>query len=140
MKIVYFGTPPFAAKILEDLVDNGITIQAVVTKTDKPQGRSLKVTAPAVKITAQNKIPNVPIYQPEKCSTPEFAEILKSYQADLFVVVAYGEIIKQEILDIPKLCCINVHASLLPKYRGRLQFSAVLCKEILNPESRLLSS
>lgn len=118
MKIVYFGTPLFAAKILEDLVDSGISIQAVVTKPDKPQGRSLKLIAPAVKITAQNRIPTVPLHQPEKCSTPEFAEVLKSYQADLFVVVAYGEIIKQEILDIPKLCCINVHASLLPKYRG----------------------
>ncbi len=118
MRIVFFGTSAFAARVLEDLIKQGIEICAIVTKIDKPKGRSLQTTPPPVKERALELAPQIPIYQPKKASTPEFAEILKNYQADLFVVVAYGEIIKTLLLEIPPLGCVNIHASLLPKYRG----------------------
>ena len=118
MKIVFFGTPVFAARHLEALVEQGIEVVAVVTKPDKPQGRNLVLQAPPVKTVAEKLLPQVPVFQPEKCSTPEFVEVLKAFQADLYVVVAYGEIIKQAVLDLPPLGSINVHASLLPFYRG----------------------
>ncbi len=118
MKIIFFGTPSFAAAHLKVLVENGVDVAAVVTKPDRPQGRNLHNLPPAVKIEHAALIPNVPLFQPEKCSTPEFVEILRSFEADLFVVVAYGEIIKQQVLDLPRLGCINVHASLLPNHRG----------------------
>src|SRR5438445_6145 len=114
MKVIFFGTPLFAATHLEALVKQGIEIVAVVTKPDKPQGRNLLLQSPPVKTVAVKLLPNVPIFQPEKCSTPEFVEILKAFNADLYVVVAYGEIIKQQALDLPRLGCINVHASILP--------------------------
>ena len=117
MKIIFFGTSPFAAKILKFLLDHHKNIVAVVTRTDKPQGRSLKMGMPPVKELAQ-QYPHIPILQPAKASTPEFAAQLQTYNADLFIVAAYGEILKQEILNIPKYGAINVHGSLLPKYRG----------------------
>ncbi len=115
MKIVFFGTSPFAARILSFLLSQNVEILAVVTRPDRPRGRSQQLTPPPVK-EALNQ--DIPVHQPEKASTPEFAATLAEYKADLFVVVAYGEIIKQNILDIPKWGCINIHASLLPKYRG----------------------
>lgn len=118
MKIIFFGTPLFAAEILKELAKHSIEIVAIVTKPDSPQGRALKLQPPHVKNYAESYLPGVPIFQPEKCSTPEFAEILKAFNADLFAVVAYGEIIKQQVLDIPRFGCINVHPSLLPLYRG----------------------
>ena len=118
MKIIFFGTPPFAAVHLKMLVEKGIEVVAVVTKPNRPQGRNLHNLPPAVKVEHAALIPHVPLFQPEKCSTPEFVEILQSLQADLYVVVAYGEIIKQQVLDLPRLGCINVHASLLPNHRG----------------------
>ena len=118
MKIVFFGTPAIAADILGRLVDNNEQIVAVVTKPDRPRGRSSKLVPTEVKALAQERLPGVPVHQPDKVSTEEYYEILRKYDADLFVVVAYGEIIKQPLLDMPKRACINVHASLLPKYRG----------------------
>ncbi len=119
MKVVFFGTSSFAASILEHLLSQkNIQIVAIVTRLDKPRGRSLALQAPPVKEKYLSLNSDIPLYQPPKASTPEFAEILKSYDADLFVVVAYGEIIKSNILEIPKKGCINIHASLLPKYRG----------------------
>ena len=114
MRIVFFGTSSFAAKVLKYLLANDAGVVAVVTRPDKPQGRSSKLTAPPVKDVAGN----LPVYQPIKASTDDFASQLKDIRPDLFVVVAYGEIIKKNILDIPSKGCINVHASLLPKYRG----------------------
>jgi len=116
MKVVFFGTPPFAAQVLEFLIQKGVEIAAVISKPDKAQGRSSQLVPTPVKLIAQKY--NLPLYQPEKVSADEFADVLPKYHADLFVVVAYGEIIKQHMLDIPRLACINVHASLLPKYRG----------------------
>lgn len=118
MKIVFFGTPEFASRTLEYLIDQGVDIVAVVTKPDKAKGRSAELRPTPVKVVAAEKIPDVPVFQPEKASSPDFIQTLSGYPADVFVVVAYGEIIKQELIDMPRLACLNVHASLLPKYRG----------------------
>ena len=118
MNIVFFGTSAFAAKVLRDLIHQGVSITAIVTRPDKPKGRSLNLLPPPVKEEALKSHLNIPIYQPIKASTADFAEVVKTHQPDLFVVVAYGEIIKTILLDIPPQGCINVHASLLPKYRG----------------------
>lgn len=118
MKIVYFGTPPFAADVLDYLAQHQITILAIVTKPDKPRGRSGKLAFSAVKELAREKYGDIPLFQPDKASTKAFAEKLRLLGADLFVVVAYGEIINQELLDLPRYGCINLHASLLPQYRG----------------------
>jgi methionyl-tRNA formyltransferase len=118
MKVIYFGTPPFAAEVLTHLLRQGVNIVAVVTKPDKPQGRSSTPVPTPVKIAALAYNPALPVYQPALVSTPEFAPSLEKHQADLFVVVAYGEIMKQHLLEMPKRGCINLHASLLPKYRG----------------------
>ena len=118
MKVVYFGTPDIAANVLTFLLQNQVNVVAVVTKPDKPKGRSLTPVPTPVKLSALAHNRSMSIYQPEIVSAKEFAPILEAYQADLFVVVAYGEILKQHLLDMPKLGCINLHASLLPKYRG----------------------
>jgi methionyl-tRNA formyltransferase len=116
MKIIFFGTPPFAAEVLRSLLEKGICVSAVVTRPDKPKGRSGQLVPSAVKLMAQEW--NLPLLQPNKISSPEGTEALSKFSADLFIVVAYGEILKQHILDMPKLSCVNLHASLLPKYRG----------------------
>lgn len=118
MKLVFFGTPPFAASILEKLFKSSHQVVAIVTQPDRPKGRSKAPQMPAVKETALKLAPSLPLLQPEKASTQEIEEQLKRFNADIFVVVAYGEILKQNILDIPPKECVNVHASLLPKYRG----------------------
>jgi methionyl-tRNA formyltransferase len=136
MKIVFFGTPHFAAQILGFLIDHGvdheIQVAAVVSKPDKPKGRSGTPVSTPVKSVAQEKIPQVPLYQPEVASAPEFADTLRGCQADLFVVVAYGEIVRQHLLDMPRLGCINVHPSLLPKYRG----AAPIQRSLINGEKK----
>lgn len=119
MRIVFFGTSRFAAGVLSYLIEKKqVEIAAIVTRPDRPQGRSLRLSHSPVKEEAVKLLPNVPLFQPEKASIDEFATVLGSFDADLFVVVAYGEIIKHNILTLPRLCCINIHASLLPKYRG----------------------
>lgn len=117
MKIVFMGTPDFAKESLEALYNNGYEILAVVTNPDKPQGRGMKMTKSPVKEFAEEKA--LPIYQPTKVrNNMEFIEEIKSLNPDVICVVAYGKILPKEILEIPKLGCINVHGSLLPKYRG----------------------
>lgn len=116
MKVVFFGTPAFAADVLRFLVEQGTQIAAVITKPDKPQGRHRHLTPSAVKEEALRL--NLPLHQPARCSHPDFTPTLAAYNADLFLVVAYGEIIKDHLLNMPKLGCINIHASLLPAYRG----------------------
>jgi len=130
MKVIFFGTPLFAAKVLKYLLQHHIEIVAVITKPDRPQGRSGTPIATPVKVVAESQNPPLPVYQPEIVSDLNFAPILESYQADLFVVVAYGEIIKQHLLDMPKKGCINLHASLLPLYRG----AAPIQRSIINGE------
>ena len=117
MKIVFMGTPDFAKESLEAIYNSGNEILAVVTNPDKPKGRGMKMIASPVKEFALEK--NLKIYQPLKVrNNTEFIEEIKSLNPDLLCVVAYGKILPKEILDIPKYGAINVHGSLLPKYRG----------------------
>jgi methionyl-tRNA formyltransferase len=118
MNIVFFGTSNFASTLLDCLLKAKLNIVAVVTRTDKPQGRSLKVSSPPVKELIAQSYPDLPILQPLKASTPEFADLLKKFNPDLFIVADYGEILKSLVLDMPFLGAINVHGSMLPKYRG----------------------
>jgi methionyl-tRNA formyltransferase len=118
MRIVFFGTSAFAANILKFLVSEKQNIIAIITRPDRPQGRSLQLKPPPVKETAIHSFSHIPVYQPEKASTDSFCEEMSKLHPDLFLVVAYGEIIKKNLLSIPKKACINIHASLLPKYRG----------------------
>lgn len=118
MRIVFFGTSAFAARILTALIENHHQVVAIVTRPDRMKGRQMRSSPPPVKETASSLCPSIPLFQPEKASAPEFADVLMQFHADLFVVVAYGEIIKKNLLGMPKLACINIHASLLPKYRG----------------------
>lgn len=117
LNIVFMGTPDFAKDSLEAIYNRGYNILAVLTKEDKPQGRGMKLTATPVKQFAIEK--NIPIYQPLKIKNNiELINILKNLKPDIICVVAYGKILPKEILEIPKIGCINVHGSLLPKYRG----------------------
>lgn len=118
MKIVFFGTPVFASDCLEFLLDHGLHIIAVVTQPDRPQGRSLQVTPSAVKTSVLARKLQIPILQPEKASDPLFLEEIAKLKPDLFVVVVFGQLLPQKLLDIPSLGSINVHPSLLPKFRG----------------------
>ena len=104
MEIIFFGTSSFAAQILFYLVQNQVNVIAVVTRPDRPTGRLLKSSFPPVKQTAIQL--SLPIFQPEKASSLEFVAQLEDLQADLFIVVAYGEIVKKEVLDLPSLGCI----------------------------------
>lgn len=116
MKVIYFGTPSFAANVLDFLLKEKIDVVAVVTKPDKAMGRSkTPIPTPVKEVAVAHRIP---FFQPEIVSAPYFASTLSQFEPDLFVVVAYGEILKQHILEMPKIACINLHASLLPKYRG----------------------
>ena len=123
------GTPDFASESLKNLYEAGHEILAVVTNPDRPKGRGMKVIASPVKQYAIEK--NLKIYQPEKVrKNQEFIDEIKSLNPDVICVVAYGKILPKEILEIPHLGCINVHASLLPKYRG----SAPIQWAVLNGE------
>lgn len=125
MKIVFMGTPDFAVPSLDILVKNGYEVASVVTQPDKPKGRGNKLTPPPVKEYALNN--NIPVLQPEKVKTGTFAQQLREIAPDLLVTVAYGRILPQEVLDIPPYGCVNVHGSLLPKYRGAapIQWSVI---------------
>ena len=116
MRIVFFGTPPFAAVILRTMIEKGMNVVGVISRPDKPQGRSRSPVPGAVRLVAEEH--GIPHFQPEKVSSSEFFPTLQKFEADFFVVVAYGEILRQHVLDLPKVACVNVHASLLPKYRG----------------------
>ncbi|MCH9610453.1 MAG: Methionyl-tRNA formyltransferase [Chlamydiales bacterium] len=116
MKIIFFGTPEIAKRILEQLVAAGQDVIAVVTNPDKAVGRSSKKVSSPVKRFAEES--NIPVYQPLKASSLEFSNFLKTLGADIFLVAAYSEILKENVLSIPPKGCVNVHASLLPLYRG----------------------
>ena len=116
MKIVYMGTPDFAVPPLAALVKNGYEVTAVVTQPDKPKGRGKTLLPTPVKEEAMKH--DIPVYQPLKVRDPEFVETLKELEPDMIVVAAFGQIIPKTILDMPKYGCLNIHASLLPKYRG----------------------
>ena len=117
MKIIFFGTPDFAKKSLEAIYEQKHEICAVVTNLDKPKGRGMKMMPSPVKEYALEK--GLTIYQPTKVrNNPEFIETIKEINPDVICVVAYGKILPKELLEIPKLGSVNVHGSLLPKYRG----------------------
>jgi len=130
MKIVFMGTPDFAAAALEALIQAGHTITLVVTQPDKPKGRSGALQFPPVKECALRH--DLPVFQPVKIKTPEAVATLREYEADLFVVAAFGQILSTEILDMPRYGSLNIHASLLPKYRGASPIQNV----ILNGEEK----
>lgn len=116
MKAVFMGTPEIAAVILRTLLQSGIEIAAVVTKPDKPKGRGKEMAFSAVKQEALSY--GLPIYQPEKVKEEGFLQELKHLAPDVILVAAYGKILPETILSLPPYGCVNVHASLLPKYRG----------------------
>ena len=116
MKIIYMGTPDFAVPCLERLIKDGYDVCLAVTQPDKARGRKMILTPPPVKVTAEKN--GVEVFQPVTLKSDEAYDKLKSYNPDFIVVAAYGKILPKRILDIPKYACINVHGSLLPKYRG----------------------
>ncbi|MGI6224904.1 MAG: methionyl-tRNA formyltransferase [Peptococcales bacterium] len=116
MRIVFMGTPDFAVPTLKQLIKKGHEVVGVITQPDRPAGRGKKLTPSPIKVIAQNE--GLFIYQPEKIRDPQAIESIKELQPDVIVVVAYGQILPREILELPPFGAINVHASLLPKYRG----------------------
>lgn len=117
MNVIFMGTPDFAVPVLKALIDSDRhEVTAVVTQPDKARGRSGKLVYTPVKETALEN--GIPVHTPERIKAPEFVEALKKIPCDVIVVVAFGQILSQEILDIPQYGCINVHASLLPRWRG----------------------
>ena len=125
MKIIFMGTPDFAVESLKKLVDSGHDVCAVFTQPDKPRGRKMIMTPPAVKVCA-NEL-NIEVFQPDTLKDGKALEIIKSFEPDVIVVAAYGKILPKEIIDYPKYGCINIHGSILPKYRGAapIQWSVI---------------
>ncbi len=125
MKILFMGTPDFAVPCLEALVKAGHTLVGAVSQPDQPKGRGHKLQPPPVKVCAMEH--DIPVYQPTTLKNESFLEALKETDPELIVVVAYGKILPKYILDYPKYGCVNVHASLLPKYRGAapIQWSVI---------------
>ncbi|MBQ8946658.1 MAG: methionyl-tRNA formyltransferase [Lachnospiraceae bacterium] len=116
MRIVYMGTPDFAVGALEAIIEAGHEVTAVVTQPDKPKGRSGELIPSPVKEAAIKA--GIPVFQPVRLRRPEAVEELKKYPADIYVVAAFGQILSDEVLGIPKYGCVNIHASLLPHLRG----------------------
>lgn len=131
MNIVFMGTPDFAVESLKKIYENGHNVLAVVSQPDRPAGRGMNLVKTPVKEYAESK--NIPVYQPEKIKKDlELIEKIKSLKPDVIVVVAFGQILPQSLLDIPKYGSINVHGSLLPKYRG----AAPIQWSIINGEEK----
>ena len=116
MRIVFMGTPDFSVPALKALVEAGHQVIAVVTQPDKPKGRGKEVQMTPVKIQAMEY--GIPVYQPAKVREASFVEVLQGMEADVYVVIAFGQLLPKAVLELPKYGCINIHASLLPKYRG----------------------
>lgn len=116
MRVVFMGTPDFAVQSLNALVNAGHDVAAVITQPDRPKGRGNKLAFPEVKERALEL--GLPVHQPDSVKDEAFLELLKGYQPDVIVVVAFGRILPQSVLDLPKYGCVNVHGSLLPQYRG----------------------
>ena len=116
MKIIFMGTPDFSVGTLEALIEAGHEVVLAVTQPDKPKGRGKEMQFPPVKEAALKH--NIPVFQPVKVREPECIEELKKYDADIMVVIAFGQILPKEILEMTKYGCVNVHASLLPAYRA----------------------
>jgi len=116
MRIIFMGTPEFAVPSLAALFDNGEQVVLVITQPDRPRGRGRKMSPPPVRVVAEKA--GIPVLQPAKIKTADFLEQIHSYSPDLIVVAAYGRILPKSLIELPTFGTINVHASLLPKYRG----------------------
>ena len=116
MRVVFMGTPDIAATCLKRILDDGFDVVGVYTQPDRPKGRGMKLVASPVKVLAQEK--GIPVFQPENFRETETVNQLKELNPDVCAVVAYGRILPQTVLDVPGKGCINVHASILPQYRG----------------------
>ena len=136
MKIVFMGTPDFAVPCLKTLAESDHEVAAVFTQPDKPKGRGYKMIPTPVKAAAEEY--GLSVYQPLSLRKGEDAEksmkILNDIAPDLIVVTAYGQILPKEILELPKYGCVNIHASLLPKYRGELRSTGSFLTVKLKPE------
>ena len=130
MKVIFMGTPDFSVGTLEALVEAGHEVVLAVTQPDKPKGRGKEMQFTPVKECALKH--NIPVYQPRRVREPECIEELRTYKADIMVVVAFGQILPKEILEMTEYGCVNVHASLLPKYRGAapIQWSIIDGEEV----------
>ena len=143
MNIIFMGTPDFAVPCLEALIDSGENVTAVFTQPDKPKGRGYKLAPPPVKEVALTH--SIPVYQPfslKKGEDAEFAlKVINELSPDLIIVVAYGKILPKAVLDAPKHYCINVHASLLPKYRGAgpIQWSVLNGEKVTGVTTMLMA-
>jgi len=126
MKIVFFGSAHFAVPALKALLKSGYSVPCVVTQPDRKRGRGLHLASTAVKEHAEKE--KIKVFQPEKINSLQAKKTLECVQADLFVVIAYGQILAQEILDLPKIFALNIHGSLLPKYRGAAPINWALIK------------
>lgn len=124
MRVLFMGTPKYAVSFLQSLIDLGEEVVGVVTMPDKPVGRKQEIQEPPVKVLAQKK--NIPVFQPVKINETSSLETLKNLNPDLAVVVGFGQILSQKLLDLPKQGTINVHFSLLPKYRGASPIQAAI--------------
>jgi len=129
LRTVFMGTPDFALQTLQGLIDAGCNLVGVYTQPDRPKGRGKQLAAPPVKELALQH--GIPVFQPQKLRQPEAVAELEALTPDLIVVVAYGQILPKSVLDIPEYGCINVHASLLPRYRG----AAPINKAIIDGET-----
>ncbi len=123
-KIVFMGTPDFAAPVLTALIRQNFNVVAVVTQPDRPSGRGKKLAPPPVKVVAQQA--QLPVLQPEKLRQPEAFAALAAFQPDVIVVAAFGQILRPNVLELPPHGCINVHASLLPRWRGAAPIAAAI--------------
>ncbi len=126
MNIIFMGTPEFAVPSLNELIKSRHKVICLVCQPDRPKGRGRKLASPPVKVLAEKS--SIPVLQPERIRTKEFFENISSFKTDLICVTAYGKIIPPNILELPKYGCINVHASLLPKYRGAAPINWALIK------------
>ena len=128
MKIVFMGTPDFAVPALRAIAATGYEVSAAVCQPDRPKGRSGALAAPPVKEAALEL--GIPVLQPERTTEPAFMERMRGLAPDVIVAAAYGHILRKELLELPRLGCINIHASLLPKYRG----AAPIQRAVMNGE------
>lgn len=126
MKIIFFGSDDFAAENLRQLLSENFSVIACVTQPDRPRGRGLQVIMSPIKEMAQQQ--HIPVLQPEDLRDAEFLQQLVNFGADLFIVIAYGKILPSVVLSIPKMFCVNVHGSLLPKYRGAAPINWAIIK------------
>ena len=124
MKIVFLGTPEFAVPSLESIIEAGFDLRLVVTQPDRPKGREGTPQSPPVKLLAQAH--GIPVYQPESVNTEESVARLAAEQPDVLAVAAFGQILRKRVIELPRIACINVHASLLPKYRGAAPVPAAI--------------